>query len=516
MINTRVPLSGNDELVVKSTVHAVINDIKGFLNVSSNTHYIVESNEIFKNDNWNIGDIQDTKRNGPQDDMIVIGWDESYDDVHSITTKLYHNDTKPVIDDPITGLKIRTLYAETIVKIRIKILSKSKTHIKSLLTKLRLMYIGNHDLSEHTIQYLYSLPKPLTTLIDDIYLIRDSVYNDGKGVEEFLIPMIDDRFTIIGDQTGTLAGVDIGFKELQTRVQGYFTNDLLNSEKSFEEKDNYWYTDLEYEFRFDKPTALDLTYNQIVYNTPMPLKYIQMRPLLSDSVMSRFTPDQFNINRFHVTTEVQKIMNNIRRNETYLRIPSFDIHQDYPVQNHMIHVFSVLATISPTDRRFLFNLTELGEYELVPEILDFIRAGEYQYLTQYLNSVFNIELYVNDVFTTNIEIVVDSDLNVYSTVDLSLDKVYRIVFNVIINTSVLYPAALARLKERSNLVNKIINIIKLINGEEINENTIIIDGSVLETVNKMNVTVSFQSLQKARTNVVILSYIIALHMRSLQ
>jgi hypothetical protein len=271
----KLPIDAVYDSVTMPVAKSVLSDIKSFIGSSQDTKVILElENTDFKNKNWNLGKVLNIDKVGPKEEVLVMSFKESYEEQHSITTKQRSNDTKPVILDRVSRVFIRPMYIETKMNLSINIHNKSKTVITSTLNKLRLLFLNNRDVAMHSIQYFYNLQKPYLELLYDIYKIKKDMLEIDESFEEFLVPMVDDRFTITGNQSGNLSGISVAFKEIQHNVLGYFTSDLLNPDIQYDSNTNYYSTVIDYEFRYDRPTSLECYYNKTVYNMLLPSRYI--------------------------------------------------------------------------------------------------------------------------------------------------------------------------------------------------------------------------------------------------
>ncbi len=532
MMNVRVPLPGSSTSVTHPVAMSVMSDIKAFLNVYTDVHVEIDlDGDNFKNKNWNLGDESNNDSNGPRDEVLIMGYKESYEDPHAITTKLRHNDTKSVVFDAVTKIDVKPLLMETKINISLVINNKSKSNLTSALNNLRLLFINNRDVSMHTIQYLYYMPIPYIGLLVEVMKIKNEVLFGNESLEEFLVPMVDDRFSISTDQSGKISSAALTFKEIQHNIIGYFTNDLLNMDIEYDENTGYYSTTIDYEFRFDKPISMDMRYPITVYNRLLPGKYIITAPRGSVEETGNFTHDQRIFNRFDLTNDVKSILDTFRYDENYIRIPSFDKHDDIPPRDTLIRIFSVLVFITGEDKRSLFNLNELGEFYLDPCVKAFLEGGEHAYIDKLFKSVFHMELYENGVLMTGDVLEIDSDLNVRTRMDLDITKTYRVFFNILPNLIMLDKDTVTRTKDNSNIINMIINVIKLIEYENcedgdgvetcvdvsdmLNHSNVVMKNNQLPLINDKNIATTLFDTCKVGYDKLLLSHILALNIKTL-
>ncbi len=468
MINFRLPLPAVNTSITRPVVNSILNELKSMLGIDDKVHTKVTTDtKDYANKYWNLGNQSKDINKQTGTTVLTCKYTESFDETHSITIKTRRNDTKPILYDDVTKLTIKPLFLETTVNLELNLFSKSESKLLELMNLLRIRYLDNNDAKLHSVQYLYYLNPALGGLLKDINNIQNIMMPDTpETLTDFIERISDDRATSVGTQSGNVEDLELAFKERQNKVLGMFKGEVLNNKVEFNKDMGYWTVILNYEYRYDKPLYLDITYPVTVYNRVMPKKYITRTSIVSGSKDGNLTGSQSNFEAFTTDAKLYKLMQRIESDgNLYIKSPLFDVHENMEKSKKTHRIFSTLAVITNEDKHLLCNLKELGELELDPIVLQFIEDGEYHYVTDYFKSLIHLELYENSEINSDIELRVDSDLNVYAVEELDISKQYRVMFSILLDTSLIETQGIERILNVEDLKNKIITIAKITTGE---------------------------------------------------
>jgi len=500
MVKIRLPIEDLENTVISPVIVSVLNELKKVLFIEQDTHIRILNRETeYINKNWKAGNTKSNDKNGQKSSEVELEYDIYYDEQHSIVTSLRKNQTKPVIYDKVTRFSVKPLYVESVIKLKFKIKDKSKIDLVNTLNSLKLRYIGNRDAFYHKSLYLYYPPKFVSLIIANFVKNKNYAMDLEETFEEYLNEIVDERFTLISNLSGTVGAVDLAFKEMQTGIIGYFKSDILNPEKVFNKDTNFWETELEYEIRLDQPMFYDITYPTIAYQFQLDPKLLELYTTTNTALptgymdMSSYYMDKFSINGLQA-----KIISNLRYKGTYIRIPDSDQHRDVPPRELHTRVFSVQTTIEKNDKRSLFNLKEIGDLSLREEVITALEEGEYEHITETLSSFVNLEIYEDDKKMPDTVLTVNKFLDVSTVEDLKMDKTYRVFFNVVEDLNALTPGGRRRLKNNKDVVMTMNNILDL-------------KKNVINTGSNMvrNTDVEFKLLENKDTRMLFYSYIVA-------
>ncbi len=464
MIKLRTPIEDIENTIISPVIVSVMNELKKILFVDKDTHIKIMNKETeYIAKNWKAGDTKNNSIEGPRDEEVEIEYEISYDDQYLKTTKYRDNRSRHILLDPVTFTNVKSLYLETIVKLNFKIKNKSKINLTNTLNTLRLRFIKNREVNCHDIEYYYILPEFVPVLINNIRFNKDYALGTETSFDEYLSTMVSKGFTFIGNQSGDLKSTSLTFKEVQKGVIGMFKNDMLNSEKVFDKETNMWESSFEYELRFDQPMFYDIEYPTIAYQYKLEETFINLYKLTGDcSIDVNGDYYQGLIKKFNINREAVNIMSRLGNRNTYVRIPESDIHIDIYPQALVTRIFSVQVTINKEDKKSLFNLNDLGDIQVVEDVLDVIRDCEYQYMTDIFESIFYVEIYENDKRMDGDALNIDQYLNVVANEDLDMSKSYRVFFNVIEDLGTLSVTAKKRIAKCGDKLYKLLEAHKKI------------------------------------------------------
>jgi hypothetical protein len=351
------------------------------------------------------------------------------------------------------------------MELELKIKSKSKNELNSMLSDLSLRFIKDKKTISHELTYYYYLQGFYISLINNFIYNRNLTYEEKTDFGNYLSKMIDSRFTLIGTMDGDLSKSNLAFKEIATGILGEFTSDILNSEKTYDKDSGYWETNITYKIIYDKPMFYETKYYKIAYQY-----------YLDDAFTTLFTkspnsPEDENViiskyNRllsmFDATQYEEKVLENLMDKFHYYRLPKNDTGDVILDKPKYTNILSVLVTI-PEEDSTLFNIKDFdGTVSFTEEILKIIYDYEYKFMHNIYQSIFNISLYrYNEKLSEDDYIELDDELNVILKKPLDKNGIYRVVIRVCTDLSKLYPVAIERAKQNyPEVINKITDLIK--------------------------------------------------------
>ena len=209
-----------------------------------------------------------------------------------------------------------------------------------------------------------------------------------------------------------------------------------------------------YTIRIDKPTDILLIYPISVHNQILDDKYQILDHPLTFNDRELVYNQRAGIYKYFEAMNAQILQSNKRE----YTIPYFDdfytIHNIKCLQS----IFTCLIQLTQEDKDVLVNLTDMGDYDIHPVILNFLKK-EITWLTRPFESVFNITMYVSNEIMDHRTISIDNELNIYNEIQLDYRKVYHIRFSVVTDLSLLTPEALERLRKDKDVLRLILDLI---------------------------------------------------------
>jgi hypothetical protein len=420
---------------------SVIDEIKQITGISLDTHIRYKSDiEAIKQVNSSLKDSKDYNSVGPSKESIVIDVKESFDPEALSVTYVSQHENRPIIYDRSTGLEIRPVYVDTDVEITIEYKSISKTDIWNWENSIRVKLSQHMDMLLHDVKYDYLMPDPVGNLIKEVYDKSESVDGYGIDFQEYLTRHSDGRLRWISDQAKK--HFDITVEETQSRIVGTFDFSPIPDKPEYDSESSKWVMTFVYKFKYQKPLQLHCTYPIVVHNQLLPPKYTLY-------TTTDYYKDNYNGLRSS-SMDASKLFEMqlstyIVKPGYFIRLPKFDSWEAPEPNPYTAWIFSALSLINEDDKRTLLNLRELGDIELDPDVLDWIRDSELPYITKLYTSFLHIGIYDEEMMYDHEAFFVDSDLNVKSVNDLDLRKTYRVVLSIVTDTSVVSKEAVKRL-----------------------------------------------------------------------
>lgn len=445
MIRTTLMLDAINETVIRPMAITIINDIKNILYINNDVRSKLENqiSDFITNDQNDLLNSESTRIKS-EDIKFSVTEEFNKDSLLSIVTDAEYY--KPIVNDPTIGLKISPVYYDTTLNLNIKYRSKSKIKLNNIIDMLKMRMVNNNNYLVHNLKYSFNFSMALMELLLDIHLLKE--YDKPVSFEDYLVNITDGRLKVIGGLDGNTDTISFKIEETQLENVGFFDYDIVDVKAEYGNETSIWEANINYKVDIIKPVSLNIVYPMLVDNKMLDDKYLVIKKVndnkLNNYDMARSPLNRNPLNRTIEDSEVDT-----------LRIPNFDAVPLLPKQPYYRRVFTVLCTIASDDKRSLFNLNELPGYKVKQDILDFIKNGEYNYMTQPFDSMLNITLIINNDDEEFNILEIDEDLNIYSKIDLDITKTYRVSFNVVEEALVLKGKAVDRTANNVLMTNAI-------------------------------------------------------------
>jgi hypothetical protein len=417
----RIPTVSVDNTVGRTVALKVIQDLKSNLNVFSKAFVALEN--IFSQDTFQSGVANISIDKNSLEIPIVEKLEAKIESrkLNGLTVGNFQNQGTNIFKT--YGLSIDAEMVNTELNISLEYKTKSKVNAGKLENMLKDHHITKGNGFYHNVFYYYNIPDDILGLMEDIVDTRKINHDDGKDIIDFIKSgNIQNMITLRSDVNG-LEG-DVGLAVIsKSRIHGVFTVELSEVKPEYDRDANLWSIQLEYKVNYLSPESFLIDY-EILHNNTMldPDKYLMEK---MDNPDTRRESDNL--------YPMQMYDNSYKFD--YVAIPPFDNHKPLAFKSKTITpIMSVLCSITPDDKRSLFNLTELEYYDLSDSVLDYIKATK-NYITKqakfFYKSVFRLDIYKDDKLQFRDILEIDDDLNVFTNIDLDITGVYRCVLSII-------------------------------------------------------------------------------------
>jgi hypothetical protein len=388
--------------------------------------------------------------------------EEDYDHDTLGSTAVAYNEHIPVWLDRALGVEVKPVYATSAVTISFKYRCPSKTEALRWRDDIRIRISQMQDLNLHHITYHYQLPVSVYEVLVAVYQNREAYLGYGETIDQYIWSNASTRMTLVSDRVDQSARLAIS--ETQSRIVGLYGFDGIPDRAERDDTAGAWQISFQYRFSYEKPIACHMRYPIMVHNALLPARYIaftnsEPRP---DRIPSSFSRSIGALHRFEMPTQSSRT-----RDWDYLiRLPAFDDYIPTQIPPGTGSLILALAEVDETDDRTLFNLSDLGEYVLDADIMEFITESEYPYICDLYKSIISVTLYRNAYLTSFDTIRCASDLTLRATRDLNLRNQHRVRIALVTDLTLLDPAALDRLRLYPKALVKILSALNELLGAQ--------------------------------------------------
>lgn len=440
-VSINLPLSDILQTVERPVVFDVIRKLQDNLQISSKTQ-IRFYGEDAKAMQYNSGITKDEHSDNlwPHTPNLTIDVEEDHDPDRLLSTAVKGGENPPIFFDAALDTIIRPVYSSSIVKIHFTYKAADKNEATKWRNEIRTRYSMLRDIFMHDITYSYHLPEAYIAILKEIYRLRENIAGYGDTFEYWLTSRMTNRATLLTNQSGEHAFWAIA--EDQNRIQGQFDFEGMPDKPAREDEPNLWATTFTYQFRYDKPINSSMVYPLVIHQQVLSTKYRYDTTVRSyQSRINSFSTSLGKLKEFE-----QDVRDLTSLSNKGLNIPSFDGFSPRTIPTATVRVATMLACITPEDKRTLLSLKNLPEFNLRQEIIDWLAAGEYQYICQPYGSIIQLHYYEDERIQEQENIDIDANLNVSATKDFDLRKTHRIRMSLVANLNFLSFDALRRLR----------------------------------------------------------------------
>lgn len=378
----------------------------------------------------------------PSDEFVTIEIEAELDkDYAGRISGLYVNSALTFCDDQI-GLVVKPIYAMESITINFKYSAKDRASAKAWHQRMASM-VGNQALVRyHDITYHYEFPEQILQLVHHCWELRENQGGWGDTFEDYVKAHLSRSATCITDSSGKNATMVIA--ERQTRVQGWFEFDVFPDKPSKAGDTEVFDTSFTYKFMFEKPIDYQVFYPNVVHNQLVNPEY-RYTPIRAPEVRHKASGFETQALMYFENDQRAKSM----QISPSVTIPWFDEFSPIYVLPSSVKVFSMLVGITPTDLRSLVNIkTDIVDWELRPEVLDYLLGPERNHVCSPFQSIFNLSLYEGNDFKPGQALELLPNGQIRSLTDLNIRKTYHIRLSLITNLQLVATAAFSRIKSQ--------------------------------------------------------------------
>lgn len=376
--------------------------------------------------------------------QIEVDEDDDKQYMYNVAVALPEHD--PIFIDKDVGVTLRPLYSTNKVTIKFKYNAPSRTEVKRWRDDIRMRISNYRDINLHTVAYHYLVPNQYIFLLKAIYNNKQRLLNNNQTFEQYLASnMVPGRSKLISDMIGQ--DVRLSVSETACRIvgiYGFLYGDLPDKPVRNEDTST-WTVEFEYSFQYEKPNMVSARYPIMVYNELLPNDYIAFwnTQYDSDNVQKRYSASIGALHNFESQDQVGMRLDT----KAEVCIPNYDDFIPDTTPSSCVGIFNALCQVDETDKVSLMSLTDLGDFVLNSDILNFIQNSELPFITQQYASIFYLGLYSNNVLNETGTLVCNPDLSIQATRTLDITKQHHVRLMMVTDLSMIYPAFFERARQ---------------------------------------------------------------------
>lgn len=447
-------LEETNRSILNEALYKIITDVVNQLGIPGDTIIAMKNGmEIAKTDNSKNVSIQsqDNLPTTTGQRRVVATITEDYDEDYVTSTIVSQADAAPIFRDPHVDVSVFPVYVMSDIQISFQITSPSKTELKRIRDNIRVRLSQGRNILHHESDYNIIIPKVVEDFIADVYDLKQRFF--PQTLDEYFRSNATKTTHLMTDLSNP-GNSRIAVRRSLGMITGTLDVSAIPEQIEEDSDTNTYKLTVPYKLKMELPRELCMKYPVIICNKIMPTKYLDF--IEEDRVKTR---EEYSRNlSYHGTGDGSLSYFEAHRQMSYriqeklpLNLPFFDMFPERVGHRGYGIVTSFLTTVDETDKRTLMNLRETGPYEFDDDFIDFLLAGERDYVVNPYMSLFYFGLHQDGVHFDNNILTITPTLDVKSKVDLGLIKPTRITVSVCLDPTCLYDTVKPRMMENKDL-----------------------------------------------------------------
>lgn len=375
-----------EESITRPVVYDILRQLMDYTGIPPETQILFPGhNEAVAQGGSTITKTQRIRFNENASIRLVV--DEDSDPDYLLTSARFVGENLRVFHEPALDIHIKPQFATTKVKIAFTYRGRDAIECERWRKDIEARVEADRGVKLYRASYHYIIPEAFLAILLEIHRLRENNAGYGQDWNDWFTAHLTSKASVavnLAGRQGTWVVADT-----QSEIQGYFDFDGIpeKSERNGEaETHEVTFT---YTFEYQKPISCSMRYPLIVHQQILSTKY---RPATGP-----YNPDDtkqvYGNTRRHLRAFERKAFLKRKCHHPGIAIPSWDEFLPASIPPSTKRVFTAMVAVAPDgDTRNLFNLTNLGTQQLLPEILDYLR-GEYDYVHRLWDSPLTLSLY---------------------------------------------------------------------------------------------------------------------------
>lgn len=390
------------------------------------------------------------------DDRIDIEISESYDPAGATTTPVLYPEHLVIFKDRDLRITMKPVYHTVNVTLNFKYYSKDRFTASNWLREVRNRAVRDANNPRlFSADYHYPIPTTLMVVLLKLHQLRENVQGYGDDLGTWFKKCFTPKMTPIVNNAGK--GTTFVIREKQIGIQGMFDFSDQPPSAETEDKGGPYLTSFSYTFQYDRPESVAIRYPLMVHNQMVDESLrLERKPTDLDTIAQENSLSYDLFTKFGFASQGAI---------PYSAAPGFPIpHFDEWLQSPSTfkpgteNILRVMLQVDPVNPRDILSLTQLGNWELKPAVIAYMRKNPQALLIPY-QSLFHIELHAWDSLTAGSNLIISPDLDIRANFDLNRRTNYHLVIQMVTDLSRLPPEVLNEIGTDIDLVTSVIKVI---------------------------------------------------------
>ena len=456
MANMLIPFVSVESSVYNEVYNQVIADVSKIIGANHNTlRVLYNSTETVKTDN-KANAVLSSDNNTPVTNAIhrlTVRVNEEMDEESIGSSIVNRRDHFPIFRDPEIGVSITPVYIRNNIEFEFSYITPSKADANNMRDLIRMHLSRTLNTFEHDVSYTMIIPEEVEEFITMVHGLKTRLDENPMSLVQYFDAYSNNRVHVITDMVN-LPNSLLGVKEKQMRVLGSFG--LTNSPPDLEVDNtrNQYRVKFTYFISLDLPKSITMSFPPIIGNKELPVDYLAVISKYNNNRRSRDEKDYLHLGRsntilsfFNDESMMRKIVD-----QTYpINVPDYDWYNEPSQIKGYGTIMTVLCTVEESDMRTLFNLKDMGDYAIAPNILKYISRGNHKKVTDMYQSFIYIGLEQEGRHFGSGRIEITEDLDVKLLDEPDLARPIRISIRSCVDPSFLSTVALEEFNQDDDL-----------------------------------------------------------------
>lgn len=446
-------LEDTDRTILNNAYFKIINDIVEATKIPHSTVIAIHKDIDYTLTDNKTNETGVEKKNLPSTASlrrIQASITEEYNEDELTTTAVHQVSAYPIFEDRDIDVFVFPIYVKSDIVIEFSYFTPSKTEANRIRDDIRIRLSQTRNIGIHDIEYDILLPEIVEDFIVDVHTLKNRLV--PQNLEDYFREHSTKRMHLITDMANK-ENAKIAIFEKQVRILGLFDFSSMPEKVDADNENSTYKVSFNYKLSFDVPRAIGIRYPVMICNKLLPSKYVQF---IEDNKVNSFEESKRNLSYTHSLYALshfeahRQLENRVDINYP-INIPAFD---DFNIrQSHKGYVIlaSFLVEVNEVDKKSLLNLKEIDPFYIPSSLLNYLQAGEYQYIKIPYMSFLYIGIHQEGIlFDAPCEI--DANLNIRSINELSLMKPVRVTLSICNDLAMLDKRSLERLLSNEEIL----------------------------------------------------------------